>query len=213
MQKLFIAGATGAVGRTLLRQAEATGADVVPHLRPKTAAQGKSLHPKAVMLELSQTKAVAEALKSTERTTILQLIGTMKKRFGAGDTYETSDIGTTQQLVDAAKLAGTVNHLVLLSSIGAGNPAGAYLKAKARAEAIVQNSGLPFTIFRPSAFMGEGHHIPGVFKTLTKLLGAKRYEPIEVEELARALLKVAQDRAPLNAILEGEALWTIVRSG
>src|SRR5690349_15737555 len=137
MPKLFVAGSTGAVGRTVMRQADARGVDVVPHLRPKTAAQGKALHPKADVLELSETEKLAEAFRSTGRTSVLQLIGTMRKRFAAGDTYESSDIGTTQQLVDAAKKAGTVDHVVLLSSVGAGRPVGAYLKAKARAEQIV----------------------------------------------------------------------------
>jgi uncharacterized protein YbjT (DUF2867 family) len=153
---------------------------------------------------------VVEAFR--DRTTVLQLIGTIRSRFTRGDTYETSDIGTTRQLVEAAKESGSIDHFILLSSVGAGRPFGAYLEAKARAEAIVRESGIAFTIFRPSAFMGEGHRVPGVFKTLTRALGAKAWEPIDVVELGAALLRVAAQREPLNATLEGAALWEVVAS-
>lgn len=205
---LFIAGSTGAVGRTVVRLADARGADFIPHVRPRSAAQGKPSHPRSAIIDLADGDALTDALR--DRTTVLQLIGTMRRRFAAGDTYETSDIGTTRQLVDAARRAGTVDHFILLSSVGAGRPIGAYLEAKARAEEIVRNSGLPFTIFRPSAFMGEGHNVPLVFKSLAQAVGAKTWEPIAVEDLARALLFVALRREPLNVVLEGTSLWNVV---
>jgi uncharacterized protein YbjT (DUF2867 family) len=207
-RRLFIAGATGAVGRTVVRLAQERGTDFVPHVRPKTAAQGKSLHPRAAVLELSDSDALTQAL--LDRTTVLQLIGTMRSRFARGDTYETSDVGTTRQLVEASKRAGSIDHFILLSSVGAGLPFGAYLQAKARAEAIVREAGIPFTIFRPSALMGEGHRVPTVFKKLARAIGARTWEPIPVAELAAALLRVAESREPLNAVLEGASLWETV---
>lgn len=206
-RRIFVAGATGKVGRTLVRRADARDVQVVPHFRPKTAAQGAQ-HPRAVVLELSDLEALSAAL--ADCTTVLQLIGTVRKRFGAGDTYETSDIGTTQQLVDAAKKSGKVDHFVLLSSVGAGKPVGAYLKAKARAEAIVRDSGLPFTIVRPSAFVGEGaQRIPGM-DTVTKLLGLKSLQPIRLEDVAAVMLDVGVRRAHVGEVLEGESLWSAV---
>ena len=136
----------------------------------------------------------------------------MKKRFGAGDTYESSDIGTTKQLVDAARAAGTVDHVVLLSSVGAGRPMGAYLQAKARAEAIVRESGLAYTVFRPFAFYGEGHKAPSSLKPLMRAVGLRRYEPIAVDDLVAAILHAARVRAPLATALEGSSLWDVVEA-
>lgn len=204
-RQLFVAGATGAVGQVLVPLALKRGVDVVAHVRPKSA--GKVSFPRVAAVELARPELV-DALRG--RTTVVQLIGTMRKRFASGDTYETSDIGTTRQLVEAAKAAGTVDHFVLLSSVGAGRPAGAYLKAKAEAERLVRESGLPFTIFRPSAFADrEGQAFPGM-KALTRVLGLKRYEPITLLELASGLLAVAEQRAPLGVALEGQALWDVV---
>lgn len=202
---LFVAGATGAVGRVLVPLAETRGLEVRPHVRPASAA--KLGHPKQVAIELGDP-ALADALRGC--TTVVQLIGTMRKRFASGDTYETSDIGTTRQLVEAAKQAG-VKHFILLSSVGAGRPVGAYLKAKAQAEALVRESGLPFTIFRPSSFEDrEGQSMPGV-RAVTKLLGLATIQPIRLEELARAIVHVAATGTPTGVALEGKSLWAVVR--
>lgn len=205
---LFVAGATGATGRTLMRLALAKDLDVVPHVRPKSANRPPaSTWSRRAEFELANHARLVEALQG--RTTVLQLIGTMRKRFASGDTYETSDIGTTRQLVEASKEAG-VQHLVLLSSMGAGRPMGAYLEAKAEAERLVRESGLAWTVARPSAFEGEGHHIPGA-KLLAHLPGLKRFRPIRVEELASALLYVGLEGTP-TGVLEGEPLWDVVRA-
>ena len=202
---VFVAGATGAVGQSLLELATKRQVDVLAHARPKSA--GRLGDRKVAAIELSDPK-LADTLRGC--TTVVQLIGTMRKRFAAGDTYESSDIGTTRQLVDAAKASGTVDHLVLLSSVGAGSPRGAYLKAKAEAERIVTSSGIPYTIFRPSAFADrEGAFLPGM-GAITKLLGLKKYQPIKLAELASAILFAATERAPLGVALEGGPLWDLV---
>lgn len=203
-RRIFVAGATGATGSTLF--ANHDDEHLVPHVRPQTAAKGGA-HPRAAVVDLADVDRLAEVLSGC--TTVVQLIGTMQKRFSTGDTYETSDIGTTRQLVDAAKRT-PVDHFVLLSSVGAGRPIGAYLKAKAEAERIVTDSGIPWTIFRPSAFDGGGHQAPPLMGSITKALGMDKYRPIPIEDLARTLFQVAERRAPLNTILEGTALWDLV---
>ncbi|MDQ3263474.1 MAG: NAD(P)H-binding protein [Myxococcota bacterium] len=207
-RKLFVAGSTGAVGSLLVKTAQARGIAHVPLVRPATAARG-NVPPAAAVVELSDRAALASAMAGC--STVLQLIGTMRKRFKTGDTYETSDIGTTRQLVEAARDAG-VDHLVLLSSVGAGKPLGAYLKAKAQAERLVVDCGIPFTILRPSAFMGAGHNVAPPFRWVAEKLRWVRYQPIRVEDLVDALLEAGLRRAPLNRALEGEALWELVRA-
>lgn len=206
---MFIGGATGAIGRSLRALPQAKDAPLVLHFRPRRADEAKD-DPRARVFELDDEKALDEALEGC--TTVVQLIGTMRKRFSTGDTYETSDIGTTRLLVEGAKRAD-VDHVVLLSSVGAGQPVGAYLKAKAEAERIVTSSGLDYTIFRPSAFVGEGHRPPPGFGTVTRALGLKRYQPVAVSDLAAGILHVALSRAPLGAVLEGASLLRLLDAG
>ncbi|NMO19612.1 NAD(P)H-binding protein [Pyxidicoccus fallax] len=207
-RRLFVAGATGATGRNVVRQGLARGVHVTAHLRPKSASSELARDwPHKAVVELTDGDTLAEALRG--HTTVLQLIGTMRKRFAAGDTYETSDIGTTRQLVEAAKRAG-VDHLVLLSSVGAGRPVGAYLKAKAEAERLVRDSGIPYTVVRPPAFEGEYHKPIPFLRTLTRLPLLRGMRPIRIEQLAAVLLRVSEQRAPLGAVLEGDSLWAEV---
>ena len=205
-RRIFVAGSTGSTGRTLLPQALSLGVDVVPHIRPASA-QGRALPSQAAVLDLSNAAALDEAMSGC--TTVVQLIGTMRKRFAQGDTYESSDIGTTISLVESSQRCG-VDHLVLLSSVGAGKPMGAYLAAKAKAESIVTGSGIDWTIFRPSSFIGEGHRPPPGMSTMTRLFGMDRVRPIPIEQLAAAILHVAVTGKARGEVLEGATLWRMV---
>jgi uncharacterized protein YbjT (DUF2867 family) len=202
-RKLFVAGAAGVTGRALV--ALAKDDDVIAHMRPKEGRSGP------YVFELAEKDALARALAG--RSTVLQCIGTMRKRFAAGDTYESSDIGTTQLLLDAAKHAGTVDHFVLLSSVGAGSPMGAYLRAKAETERIVRESGIPWTMVRPSSLIGEGRKPPPGMSALTRAFRMHKYRPITVEQVAGALLRVARERSHLGEVLEGKSLWEVVDAG
>lgn len=203
MPTVFLAGATGAVGQAFLPRAEASGIEVRPHVRPASA--GKLDHPRRVLLELGDP-ALPEHLRGCD--VVVSLVGTMRKRFHTGDTYESSDIDSARQLVAAAKAAG-VPRFVLLSSVGAGRPMGPYLAAKARAEGIVADSGLRYTILRPSAFEDrDGSGMP-VTRALTRMLGMRRYEPIRLDELASALVNVLLRDGP-DGVLEGAGLWAVV---
>jgi uncharacterized protein YbjT (DUF2867 family) len=220
--RIFVAGATGATGRVFLPLATAAGHDVVFHVRPQSAAKSPlAADPGARVFDLAQAAPLGDALAGCEA--VLSFIGTMRKRFSAGDTYESSDIGTTRDLVAGAR-AAKVPRFLLLSSFGAGS-VGAYLQMKARCEAIVKESGLRWTIFRPSALVtpeggpegthGARHAPPGagaVFGALRVLPGLTSFvddvRPIPLDVLAQAILRVLT--APRDgAILEGRDLWVL----
>jgi uncharacterized protein YbjT (DUF2867 family) len=203
-RKLFVAGASGATGRQVVSLATEQGLDVLAHLRPKP---GRVPGPKTAVFSLSDSEALKAALRSC--TTVLQLIGTTRQRFASGDTYESSDVGTTRALVDASRQVG-IDHVVLLSSAGAGYPLGAYLRSKAEAEQVVKSGTIPWTIFRPSAFISESQKPPAAFAALTRALGLRRFEPIPLALLAQGLVRSAKERAPLEAVLEGNALFAWV---
>jgi uncharacterized protein YbjT (DUF2867 family) len=205
-RRVFIAGSTGATGRALLQCPGAADAALVLHRRPKPG-DAQTRNAREVVFPLSDRDRLTAALRDC--TTVVQLIGTTRQRFTRGDTYETSDIGTTRDLVEAGR-AAKVDHFILLSSVGAGRPVGGYLQAKAAAERLVLSSGLPYTILRPSAFVGEGHHVPAAVVSLTKVLGLDSYRPIPIEDLGLTILDIALNRDQLGAVLQGPDLWQAV---
>lgn len=192
------------------------------HVRPATAAKSPlGADPRARIFDLGDAAALVEAARGCDA--IVSLIGTMRSRFATGDTYATSDVGTTRALVDAARAAG-VPRMLLLSSVGAGG-SGAYLQMKGECEAIVRSSVLAWTIFRPSALASPatgtaGTHgkrwIPLGGTALTAALRSvrgigglvARYGPIPIEVLASAMVRVLE--APRSGeIVEGTALWEL----
>lgn len=224
--RIFVAGATGATGRVFLPRAKAAGHDVVAHVRPQSA--GKSplaQDPRARIFDLADAKSTADAMSGC--AAVLSFVGTMRNRFAAGDTYESSDVLSTEQLVNGATSAG-VPRFLLLSSYGAGGM-GAYLKMKARCEQIVKDSGLRWTIFRPSALVSpeggpEGTHgtrkVPGaasaVFGVMRGIPGlgplADDVRPMPIEVLCDAMLRVLEQPRD-GATLEGRDLWVLGTRG
>ncbi|MES2645191.1 MAG: NAD(P)H-binding protein [Myxococcota bacterium] len=217
---VFVAGATGATGQVLVPIAAAAGVELRLHVRPATATKSPlGADPRARIFDLGDADALRQALQGCDA--VVSLIGTMKSRFGTGDTYATSDVGTTRALVDAARAAG-VPRILLLSSVGAGG-GGAYLQMKGECEALVRNSGLGWTIFRPSALASprtgtEGTHgkrwvPPGATALTAALRGVPgiggliaHYGAIPIEVLASAMVRTLQ--APRDGqIIEGAALW------
>jgi uncharacterized protein YbjT (DUF2867 family) len=80
---------------------------------------------------------------------------------GSGpERKRTVDLGAAVKLIEAASSAG-VRRYVMVSSIGADNPAGGgeamqpYLEAKAEADAALVSSGLDYTIVRPGPLTND----------------------------------------------------------
>jgi uncharacterized protein YbjT (DUF2867 family) len=216
--RVFVAGATGATGVVFTPAATAAGIELVLHVRPQSAA--KLSDSRAAVLDLGDLPALSEALRGCDA--VVSLVGTMRSRFQAGDTYATADVGSTRQLVAGAKEAG-VPRFLLLSAFLAGFP-DPYSRAKGEAEAIVRASGLAWTIFRPSVLVSppgaastHGRRespaaVDAIGRGLRAVPGLRGFaddaRPIPIEVLCRSMVRVL--RSPRDgAVLTGRDLWEI----
>jgi uncharacterized protein YbjT (DUF2867 family) len=170
----FVLGATGFVGREVVRQLCVRGGKPIAHVRPDS---GKLADWKTTFGELGaivdtspwEANALAAALREHHVTVLYNCIGTTRSKAKAdqvgGNIYEQVDLGLTKIAVDAALHAASARspqghvgslRLVYLSSVGADPQArSAYLKARGQAEQVVRSSGLPWVIARPSFIVGE----------------------------------------------------------
>lgn len=222
MKTVFVAGATGAVGSALVPILRGEGFRVLPHVRPRTAGRhplGKD--PEARIFDLSDTAALDAALREVDA--IVCLVGTMRRRFAAGDTYESSDYRPVVELVESAARVARRPQFVLLSSLGA-RPGNGYLGWKFRAEEVVRGSGLPHAILRPSfldttssgsqASDGRERRPPPLVGGALRLLGrvpglrgvSDDLRPLPVEELCHAIAHMLRDGAPGKGTLTGRQL-------
>ncbi len=204
-----------------------TGLRVLPHLerdarlllRPSTAKRAPwKDDPRSVAVDLLDESALEKALANIE--SIVCLVGTTKAQFApARDgehavNYDTVDIGIPRALANAGKRAGA-KRFVLLSSYGIEKSPGAYPAAKREAEAAVKDSGLAWSILRPSFIAGPGRAAGRVLDVLwaPMRLFARGFvddiRSIDVEVLARAVLAVARSGEWDGRILEGRELHRI----
>src|SRR5260370_41194658 len=102
MPTVLVAGATGAVGSALVPHLRLRGFEVIPHVRPKTAERhplGKD--PAALVIDLAESPRLDAAMARAQAVGCL--VGTMRKRITAGDTYGRSDYRPLVQLFQTAE--------------------------------------------------------------------------------------------------------------
>jgi len=207
---IAVTGGTGFVGRTLLRLAVEQGYAVRALARaPQSGQPGVSW----VEGALDRPETLHALAKGADA--VIHVAGVVNAPDLAG--FEAGNVGGTLAMVEAARAAG-VERFVHISSLSAREPQlSAYGASKAKAETVVQASGLDWTIVRPPWVYG-----PGDADTLDMFKMARngfvllppdgRISVIEVSDLARLLLALVpsgETRAQLYEADDGkEGGWT-----
>lgn len=113
--------------------------------------------------DISSENAIGNTL--TGRDALIYNIGILKELPGRGITFEELQFRGVERVVDAAKRCN-VSRVLLMSANGVKQPGTAYQETKYRAEELVRNSGLQFTIFRPSVIFGDSHGLQEISSQL-----------------------------------------------
>lgn len=155
--RVFVSGATGFVGRHVVRELVSRGFKPVCLVRDKSkfASVFRDLLSDSydvVVGDVFDDAALADAVRDCDAA--IHLIGIITESPMHGQTFERIHKIATQRVVDACKLAG-VPRYVHMSALGTrANAVSEYHKTKWAAECYVRDSGLAWTIFRPSLIHG-----------------------------------------------------------
>ncbi|MDX2161890.1 MAG: SDR family oxidoreductase [bacterium] len=161
--KIAVLGATGETGQQFVQQALAQGHELT--LLVRTPGKIAVNHPK-------QTIVQGDARSLDDMTRTIRGQDAVFCALGSGYNLRGSDIRTegTRQLIRAVKAVGENPHLVVLSSLGAGDsqnqmslPNRMFVRSilhnvlldHEAQEALVRESGLTWTILRPSGLNSE----------------------------------------------------------
>lgn len=173
---LLVTGGTGTVGSRVVPLLRAAGRDIRILSRHPQADEPGVRH---VAGDTVAGRGLAAALDGVE--VVLHLAGGAK-----GD-----DIAA-RNLAAAARDAG-VRHLVLISVVGADRMPIGYFRAKAEAERVIGDSGVPWTVLRSAQL--HDFVLPvarGMARMpLLPVPGGLRFEPVDRDEVAVRLAELA----------------------
>ena len=201
-------GANSAVGRCLLAASTGEGLGFVACVRSDRAqAELPPLGPSCAVARVSydDLASLAEAFRGCEA--VIHLPGILIER--PGSSYEGANVETTRAVVAAAQKVGA-RRLVLVSAIGA-DPVSRnrYYARTGRAEALVRDSGLRWTVLRAPLVLGPGTEGSRALLRHARggrawLLGGGRnlQQPLAVEDLARAALYAARSDVASGRVLD-----------
>ena len=203
--KVLITGGTGFVGRYLCAELAERGHDVTALARSPDASD----LPEAVAVERGDVTDRG-SLDFAGQEVVVNLVALSPLFDPKGEkTHESVHLGGTRNVVSAAEDAG-VSRLVQMSALGAdASGPTEYIRAKGKAETVVKESSLDWTIFRPSVIFGDGGEFVSFTKKLTPPVvapmpggGKTKFQPIWVEDLAPILADAVEDDSHTGEIYE-----------
>ena len=156
--RVFVIGASGTIGRATVQALLRRGHEVVCFVRPRASVGGRLAREDIGQVLRGATLRVGEVTDPVslardgfggERFDVL--LSCLASRTGAPKDAWAIDHQAHVHALDAARAAG-VSHMVLLSAISVQKPLLAFQQAKLVFERVLIDSGLRYSIVRPTAF-------------------------------------------------------------
>lgn len=210
---ILVAGGSGFLGRAIVQALAARGEPVsVMSHRPERAERffsGSAVGVRAGDVQQPQTLPAALADCDTVINAV-QFEGFPVENPAKGYTFEEVDWHGTERLVAAAQAAG-VRRFIYLSGAGAAPDAEmVWFRAKWGAETAVRESGLTYTVIRPSWVYGPGDQSLNRFVGFARRLpfvpvigsGRQQVQPVFVDDVAACVAESLRRPEAENKIFE-----------
>lgn len=187
--KIFVTGGTGFVGghvrRALLERGHSL--QLLVHRR----SEGVEAGVEQVEGDVTRQDTFAGAMAGCD--VIVNLVGIIREFPAQGITFEKLHVEATRNLVEAARAAGIRRHLQMSALATRPDATAAYHRTKWRAEEVVRQSELDWTIFRPSLIFGPKGAFVDMLAGFVRRFpavpvvgdGTYRLQPVSVDDVAR----------------------------
>ncbi len=175
---VVVTGASGFVGSHMVQALMAAGHRV--HGLSRTAPTGERRKAGAEYVDgVDVTTSTTLTTKMFENTdAIVHLVGIIQEGPGA-QTFRRIHVDGTGNVIDAARNGGFEGRIVYMSALGSAPDAlSEYSRTKFEAEQVVERSGLPYTIFRPSLVIGKDGEFVAQMGDLVRYGGLPVHVPV-----------------------------------
>ena len=201
-QRVLLIGGTGYVGDVMRRRLRDAGHDVTLVVRSADRSAALKRDGFAIVEgDATDAKALRAAVQSAAPQVVINLVAIIREEKGV--TFEALNYGASVNAIDAASAAG-VPRFIQMSALGAhDNPDYPYHFHKWRAEEYLRQSGLQWTIFRPSIIFGPGEKTQFVSQLADIVRsapvipvvgdGSSRFQPVHLNDVADSFERAVRD--------------------
>jgi len=205
--KVFVTGGTGFVGREVITQLSHAGHDVVALVRQNSSdklpkAKGVRIH----FGDVTVPEDLVDGMRGCDA--VVHLVGIIRAFPDKEITFDRLHVGATKNVLEAAQANGIKKYLHMSANGARPDSDIAYQKTKWQAEQEVRESGLDWSIFRPTIIFGAGGEFIEMLGDLVGKLplvpvfgdGQYRLQPVAVEEVAETYVKALEKKDVVQEI-------------
>lgn len=205
--RIFVTGATGPLGTSVIHALLAAGAEVTALVPYQAYLRLDSAGGRVQLVEGDAWNPGTLVGRSRGHGTVIHLVGSLRQQPERGLTYDYLNLTALRNITRMATQDG-VQHFIYLSAAWAPWMPGGYLASKRRAEGYVQRSGIPWTILRAPLVYPRGYLQNPLLLVVgglgqVPLLGwpVSRWGPLAMDTVGQAVARIALMPGPRGRIL------------
>lgn len=217
LQRIAIFGGTGFIGSHLVPKLAANGYRITVFSRNREKHRALFVLPSVRVVSANVYERAVLVREFEGHDAVMNLVGILNETGNAKFTRAHVDLTAT--VIAACREAG-IARLLQMSSINAGSDTSKYLKTRGEAETLVKNSGLDWTIFRPSIVFGAGDGLISRFRKLLQISPVlplarpnAKIAPVYVGDVCAAIMFCLARRESIGKLYElyGPDTYTLLR--
>jgi len=200
--RIVLIGASGFVGRHLVPVLAAHGHGCTVLSRGEPRQRSLRVLPAVRLVRADVYDRVRLESEFTGADVVFSMAGILNERGFGGRGFRRAHVELVEGIVEAARAAG-VPRILHVSAMNAGQGRSHYLRTKGEAEALLLDSHLQVSIFRPSVIFGPGDDFFNRFAALLRLSPVlplacpnARLQPVYVGDVVQAMVAVLEGDEP-----------------
>jgi NADH dehydrogenase len=209
--RITVLGGTGFVGRHLVERLRRHASEIRVLTRNRDSRRELSVLPNVQLRNCDVHEPAALRAALVDSDVVINLVGILNESGRSGRGFERAHTELTRTLLASMKTMG-ISRLLQMSALQAGAGESHYLRTRGEAETLVRNSGLDWTLYRPSVIFGVGDGLYTRFSGLLKLLpgplplplahARTRFQPVYVGDVVEAMARTLGDNKAIGQTYE-----------